>query len=178
MSKRLNGEYEVAIEGNEQTLVAKVGEVSRVSIDSMEYTVRPRPGQTNIVDVLYGDQSISAVVKITGNGALDISLQGYMYRLNVSDTAYNKWYSVVRAGNQATVNKVIVKAPMPGLLKSSSLEVGQPVRKGQSMFVLEAMKMENAIKAPASGTIADLQAHVGSAVDKGTILCVIDTATE
>lgn len=48
------------------------------------------------------------------------------------------------------------------------------VKKGDTLFTLEAMKMENAIKSPIAGTIQHLTAQEGIAVEKGTLLCVVE----
>ncbi len=71
-----------------------------------------------------------------------------------------------------------VKAPMPGLVVRVQVAVGDTVRAGQSLVVLEAMKMENELKAPAAGVVASVAATVGAAVDKGAVLVVLDGAPE
>ena len=63
-----------------------------------------------------------------------------------------------------------VKAPMPGLILKVRKKVGEHVTQGDSIIILEAMKMENDLKAPASGVIDNILVNEGSAVEKGTIL--------
>mgnify|MGYP005850527891 CR=1 FL=1 len=63
-----------------------------------------------------------------------------------------------------------LKAPMPGLVKAVLVEAGQAVEAGQSLLVLEAMKMENVLKASAPATVADIPATIGQAVEKGALL--------
>lgn len=63
-----------------------------------------------------------------------------------------------------------VKAPMPGLVLDVLVSVGQPVEMGDKILVLEAMKMENAIKSPTAGTIASIHVTKGQAVDKNYVL--------
>ncbi|MDN3580192.1 acetyl-CoA carboxylase biotin carboxyl carrier protein subunit [Mucilaginibacter flavus] len=63
-----------------------------------------------------------------------------------------------------------IKAPMPGMvLKVFAIE-GQDVKKGDNLFVLEAMKMENIIKAPADVVIKKIKIKAGEKVEKGQIL--------
>lgn len=69
---------------------------------------------------------------------------------------------------------VIVDAPMPGNIVKMPVEVGQEVSKGQTLFVLEAMKMENEIASPASGKIAEIRANAGDAVSAGQAVIVIE----
>jgi biotin carboxyl carrier protein len=63
-----------------------------------------------------------------------------------------------------------VKAPMPGLVLDVLVSVGQTVEMGDKILVLEAMKMENAIKSPTAGTIASIHVTKGQAVDKNYVL--------
>jgi biotin carboxyl carrier protein len=48
------------------------------------------------------------------------------------------------------------------------------VRRGESIIILEAMKMENLLRAPASGVVRQLTVSAGSAVEKGELLCTIE----
>lgn len=63
-----------------------------------------------------------------------------------------------------------LKAPMPGLVLQVLVQPGDIVSKGDKILVLEAMKMENAIKSPTDGVIADVLVNQGLAVDKNQIL--------
>lgn len=63
-----------------------------------------------------------------------------------------------------------VKAPMPGLVLDILVTAGQSVEVGEKILVLEAMKMENAIKSPTAGTIASIHVSKGQAVDKNFVL--------
>lgn len=63
-----------------------------------------------------------------------------------------------------------LKAPMPGLIVGVSVEAGAAVRKGDILLILEAMKMENAIKAPADATVKAIRIQKGDRVEKGQVL--------
>ncbi|TKK80893.1 ATP-grasp domain-containing protein [Herbidospora galbida] len=64
-------------------------------------------------------------------------------------------------------------APMPGTVLRVEVAVGDAVKPGQTVVVLEAMKMEHRITAPAEGVVAELTAVAGRQVDAGTPLAVI-----
>jgi pyruvate carboxylase subunit B len=69
--------------------------------------------------------------------------------------------------------KTIV-APMPGLVLKVEVEVGQTVRAGQGVVIVEAMKMENELKAPADGVVARIEVQPGQTVEKGATLVILE----
>lgn len=63
-----------------------------------------------------------------------------------------------------------IKAPMPGLVLRLETAVGDDVKKGDALLVLEAMKMENVIKSPTDGKVKKIKVANGEAVEKNQIL--------
>ena len=66
-----------------------------------------------------------------------------------------------------------VTSPMPGTILAVNVAVGDTVKRGQVLMILEAMKMENEIMCPCDGKIASVNTSKGSSVESGTLLCVI-----
>ena len=66
-----------------------------------------------------------------------------------------------------------VTAPMPGTILSVNVSNGAAVKKGDVLFILEAMKMENEIMAPCDGTVGGVNVTKGTSVESGMLLCVI-----
>ncbi len=66
-----------------------------------------------------------------------------------------------------------ITAPMPGTILEIKKSAGEPVKKGDIVFILEAMKMENEIMSPRDGIILQVAAAVGASVDTGDILAVM-----
>ena len=74
---------------------------------------------------------------------------------------------------QAVGAGVQVTSPMPGNILDVRISVGQAVKKGEILFILEAMKMENDIVAPEDGVIKQVLVQKGSTVDTDAVLAVI-----
>jgi biotin carboxyl carrier protein len=66
-------------------------------------------------------------------------------------------------------------APMPGSVVSVDVSVGDAVRKGQTLVVLEAMKMEHPIGAPDDGVVSEVRVAAGEQVERGALLVVVET---
>lgn len=67
-----------------------------------------------------------------------------------------------------------VNAPMPGKILSVKAEVGQAMKKGDVVCILEAMKMENEVVAPEDGTIASIDVAAGDSVEAGAVLATLN----
>lgn len=67
-----------------------------------------------------------------------------------------------------------VNAPMPGTVVDVKVSVGQAVKKGDVLVILEAMKMENEIMSPRDGSVASVVAGKGESVDTGAVLVTLN----
>lgn len=67
-----------------------------------------------------------------------------------------------------------IKSPLPGVILSVKVNVGDAVKKGDTIMILEAMKMENSIKADRDGKIAAINVKQGESVLEGAVLVTIE----
>ncbi len=75
---------------------------------------------------------------------------------------------------QGSAGSTPVNAPMPGNILKVNVSVGQQVKSGEVLCVLEAMKMENDIPAPCDGTIASVNVQKGASVNSGDVLITLN----
>jgi acetyl-CoA/propionyl-CoA carboxylase biotin carboxyl carrier protein len=76
-------------------------------------------------------------------------------------------------GGSREVGSAEVPSPMPGAVIAVHVGVGDPVRSGDPLIVVEAMKMEHALTAPHDGTVSQVQVRVGDQVRVGQCLAVV-----
>ena len=75
---------------------------------------------------------------------------------------------------QVAAGVTAVKAPLPGTINDIKVAVGQAVKKGDTLVVLEAMKMENNIDCDRDGKIASVNVNKGDTVMEGSVLVTIE----
>ena len=73
-----------------------------------------------------------------------------------------------------SAGNVKINAPMPGKIIAIKGNVGQIVKRGDVILILEAMKMENEIVAPSDGTIASVNVAAGDNVESGQVLATLN----
>lgn len=73
-----------------------------------------------------------------------------------------------------TAGNVNITAPMPGTIVEVKAKVGDPVKNGTVIAVLEAMKMENDVVADRDGTVASINVSKGESVSTGTVIATIN----
>ncbi|MDD2293268.1 MAG: biotin/lipoyl-binding protein [Bacteroidales bacterium] len=143
-------EYKIKINGNDYnvTIDAVEGTKAAVEVNGTPYTVefeQPISKPKNITVVKAAAPSPSAPSTAKPN---------------------------VTAPTVATGDEIIT-SPLPGVILELKVNQGASVKKGQTVMVLEAMKMENAIEAPVDGIVKEINAHKGDSVLEGAQLMII-----
>ena len=78
------------------------------------------------------------------------------------------------AAKSAGAGSINVASPMPGKILDVKANVGDAVKKGQVILILEAMKMENEVVAPEDGTVASIDVASGATVEAGDTLATLN----
>lgn len=106
----------------------------------------------------------------TDSDSFKILVDGYYFEIKVRTALQEKACKLLESSSTYKIHHTDIKAPMPGLILKIKKNVGDKVEQGESVIILEAMKMENDLKSPSSGIIEKVFVSEGSAVEKGTAL--------
>lgn len=158
-----------------------------VTLDGKEYTVelRPDPKDRSRYTAMVDGHALPVVVPesarpgspewmVVGDRPYELILDdglewlisaGGMYRLAV------RWLDVTKT--RPSTNEGRVKAPIPGIITRVLVEAGSTVQAGESLLVLEAMKMENEVRAPRTGTVQSVRVAAGQTVVLGELMVEI-----
>jgi len=134
----------------------------------------------------------SAVVEIlsTTNGELRLLIAGKPVTATVSSDGAQRWVTIngqtflltksaeaTRRGGHAHHAAGELVAPMPGQVRAVNVSAGDAVTKGQTLVIVEAMKMEIKVVAPRDGIVANVLVKVGDTVEREQILIQVESQT-
>ncbi len=104
------------------------------------------------------------------NGTVDVFINKKLFKVNVLTSLQDKALKLIQQSEVNKSHQTKIKSPMPGLVLKINKNIGDIVYKGETVLVLEAMKMENEIKAPVDGKIEEMYAEPGLAIEKNFLL--------
>jgi biotin carboxyl carrier protein len=162
----------------EVTLAEKVYSVELTSagdrwhcmLDGREFPVDVTYGQNGVLSLLLGGRSYEVKQEIVGTET-NIVVGHERFTASVRDPRSFRSRNRAGASEQGVMK---IKAPMPGKVVRVLAGVGTPVEAGQSVLVIEAMKMQNELKAPKTGVVKKINVAEGAAVDAGQALAEVE----
>lgn len=117
-----------------------------------------------ISSLLMNNRSISAVVEERIDH-WEVLIEGELYAVQVEDErAYR--LERMRSTGPAVDGEAVVVSPMPGIIVALPVAVGDVVRRGEKVVILESMKMENELRAPCDGIVTHVHVTAGASVEK------------
>jgi biotin carboxyl carrier protein len=143
-------------------------------------TIEVNPSGENYVALLDG-KTVSVQILRAENGHMDLLIDGQRLTAHVSSDMAKRWVTIdghTRLLTKTSGAKQGVRhdhaggltAPMPGQVRSVTAGPGDVVRKGQTLAVIEAMKMEIRIQALKDGTVKSVHVKQGQTVEREQIL--------
>ena len=139
-------------------------------------------GKAREVDVLEGDQGLLSLVidgkayacdfETRKSGQVRVHVGQSVFEVEVLDERRAR--RQLASGGVGAGGPQIIAAPMPGKVVRVLVKVGQEVRAGEGLVVIEAMKMENELRSARAGTVKEIAVQEGVAVEGGAKLCVVE----
>ena len=164
--------YVVTVGGQERTVevVARADGRYRLLIGEREWDVDARFTAQGIYSLLIDNVSYVADV-VDSDGACLVDVGGETYAITVEEQTRH----IIRTKGGAAPggSGQILKAPLPGKISRVAVGAGDTVQAGDTLLVIEAMKMENEFRAGAAGTVAEVRVQPGQAVNAGDVLIVM-----
>ena len=149
-------------------------------------------GDTGRYRLTLGGEVWDVDARLTAQGIYSLLIDGVSYVADVTDQegacvvdildeAYviqveeeTRYIIRTKGGAAGAHAHQVLVAPLPGKITHVAVEVGDTVKAGDTLLVIEAMKMENEFRAGTAGTIAEVRVQPGQVVNAGDVLVVID----
>ena len=163
--------FVATLNGRSETVQVTQGDGHyRVTVGDRTIEVDARWPAAGLVSLLLDGASHVAHVSHSAGGTL-VDLDGATYLVEVEEHARH----VIRTHGGAGTSAVgqTIKAPLPGKVTHVAVAVGDRVKRGDTVVVIEAMKMENEFKATAPGVVTEVRVHPGQSVNPGDVLVLI-----
>jgi biotin carboxyl carrier protein len=125
----------------------------------------------SLYSIIRDDESFEVVIEERDDG-IEVQIRGQLFTGVVLDERAQLLASR-RGGIGAESGEISIKAPMPGMIVAVPVQEGQAVTAGQTVVILESMKMQNELKSPRAGTVQRVSTSAGQSVEQGKLLITI-----
>jgi biotin carboxyl carrier protein len=166
--------YYATVEGH--TYEISIDHPDRVTVDGAELAVDMRlVTGAHLYSLLLENASFEVVIDTeadTRRNVYGVMVAGLRYLVKVQDERSRR-LSLADRTLRAPEGELAIKAPIPGLVVKVYVVPGQAVAEGETMLILEAMKMENEVRAPRAGVVHELRIDAGAQVAMGQVLLML-----
>ena len=128
----------------------------------------------SLFSLITENKSFEAVID-DDEGRIAVMMRGRLFEAQVLDE--RAMLLLQRRGGQPSGSGEI-NAPMPGLIVEVTVESGQTVQQGETLIILESMKMQNELKSPVDGVVGSIHVSADQAVNKNDLLVEINPPTD
>ena len=162
--------YQTIVNG--ETFDVEINEDGRILVDGDERAIDFRELRVGeLYSMLLDHCSFEAVVE-ERDERYHVLISGEMYEAKVTDERSRRLESAFMAFGDAG-SEVQIRAPMPGMIARVVVEEGDDVQQGDTIVILESMKMENELKSPRAGTVHRVNVTTGDSVEQNRVLVTI-----
>jgi biotin carboxyl carrier protein len=156
---------------NDRRFDIEVRNDNTVWVNGVQRHVDFLPLTDSLYSLIMDSTSHEAVVEET-DGNYEVLMGGRQYSGTVIDERSQLLRSR-RGGLEADSGEISIRAPMPGLIVAIQVSEGDTVTAGQTVVILESMKMQNELKAPRDGTVQRISVESGQTVEQKKVLVTI-----
>lgn len=142
---------------------------SKVICNGQEFDFEIFENINNVYFLKIGKKIYNFTVVAKNNNDIVIFSGNERFDLTIRTALQEKAIELI-SKRQIAHNRLEIRAPMPGLILRVLKNKGDKVHDGETVMILEAMKMENEIRSPSNGTIKEIFIKAGSTIEKGSIL--------
>lgn len=164
---------EFVVRFNDKTKNIKIIDESNAKIDGLlvRYEFVNTDGKNFLLKL--GDKFYESSLLSSSNGELSFVLNGKSVIVNIKSSLEEKAFQLLSHSQNNENSTTIIKSPMPGLVLKIKKQKGDSIIKGETVLILEAMKMENEIKSPKDGILEEIFVKEGTAIEKNISLVSI-----
>jgi len=154
-------------------IISKEGSLMHVSIGDREYTLDIEKVEEGVYSVLHNGTSHNMeIIKSAKKDSYTVNTRIQTFDIEISNAG------PLEKDSKKRVNKTEeIIAPIPGKVISVKVSPGDPVKEGQTLIILSAMKMENELKSPIDGIISRVSSKEDDIVKDGEVLIDVKPAT-
>ena len=163
---------------NDQEYIIDIDQDNQITVNGEVYAIdfQSLP-ESGLVSLIINNHSYEGVVEDRDESLWGVLVKGELYEVTVQDErAYR--LAQARGSFAAQVGEALVKSPMPGIIVNVPVAVGDIVAKGDTVIILESMKMENELKSPMDGEVTAVTTAAGDSVEKNQLLITVRTPDE
>jgi biotin carboxyl carrier protein len=156
--------FEIVIEGS-----------GRITVDGVEMTADMQAvGRPDLRSLLLDHVSYEVVVEsdASARNLYSVLVGGAQYQVKVQDERARRLAQADRSV-RAPAGELAIKSPIPGLIVKTLVAPGQTVAEGETLLILEAMKMENELRAPRAGVVHEVRVEAGAQAALGQVLVTL-----
>lgn len=146
----------------------------KYSVNGTEMSIDMIKLNNNAYHVLKNNKSYNVEILAADHATktFTIKINNDLHKVELKDR-YDELLSQLGFDKMQTQKVNDVKAPMPGLVKNILVSEGQEIKTGDSVVILEAMKMENVLKSASDAIVKSIKVKIGATVEKNEVMVIL-----
>jgi biotin carboxyl carrier protein len=172
MNEKLNIKKLYALSSENRKFSFSLPLKNKIRIGKRDYIVQLKSDEKYGTYILWKNRKYPVEVVRSRQNKYEILFNDISYSFTV-ETPFSLQRMKVLSSKRGKAEKEYIKAPMPGKIIDVLVREGSTVLRGESVVILEAMKMQNEIQSPVNGTVVKVDAKANSNVMKDDVLVEI-----